>query len=197
MAMCLRSVHSLHLHCVQAFRSFRYTPFSSLSFTSFRFRSFHPPQHRTAKEALSLPAAIFLSMAFRVLAFAKANAPVLVCNQKLHKHAPPFCKTHKPLQAATPALLQSVHSPPLLFCSPHIKAVCFIFSATRSPRHTSITVTTQFILTVFEVQLVNLFSENLKILTKPKSILFKSPNYFDYLDYFDFLNTGNGNDYLL
>jgi len=53
MAMCLRSVHSLHLHFVQAFRSFRCTSFTTLSFTPFRLRSFHPPQHRTAKVAHS------------------------------------------------------------------------------------------------------------------------------------------------
>ena len=52
-AMCLRSVHSLHLHFVQAFRSFRCTAFTTLSFTPFRLRSFHPPQHRTAKVAYS------------------------------------------------------------------------------------------------------------------------------------------------
>lgn len=136
MAMCLRSVHSLPLHCVQAFRSFRFAPFSTLSFTSFRFRSFHPPQHRAAKEAHSLPAAIIRTMAFRVLAFANANPSVFVCKQKIHKHPFTFCKMHKPLKAANPALLQSVHSPPLLFCSPHSKAVCFIFPATCSPRHT-------------------------------------------------------------
>jgi len=51
--MCLRSVHSLHLHFVQAFPSFRCTAFTTLSFTPFRLRSFHPPQHRTAKVAHS------------------------------------------------------------------------------------------------------------------------------------------------
>ena len=54
MAMCLRQVHSLHLHSVQAFRSFRFTQYTSLSFTSFRLRSFHPPLHRTAKAIHSL-----------------------------------------------------------------------------------------------------------------------------------------------
>ncbi len=53
-AMCLRSVHSLHLHFVQAFRSLRCTSFTSLSFTPFRLRSFHSPQHRTAKAIPSL-----------------------------------------------------------------------------------------------------------------------------------------------
>ena len=52
MPMCLRSVHSLHLHFVQPFRSFRCTSFSTLSFTTFRFRSFHPPQHRIQEQLL-------------------------------------------------------------------------------------------------------------------------------------------------
>ena len=56
-AMCLRSVHSLHLHSVQAFRSFRFASFSTLSFTTFRLRSFHSPQHRTAKAIPSLHSA--------------------------------------------------------------------------------------------------------------------------------------------
>lgn len=56
-AMCLRSVHSLHLHSVQALRSFRFASFTTLSFTAFRLRSFHQPQHRTAKAIPSLHSA--------------------------------------------------------------------------------------------------------------------------------------------
>ena len=52
--MCLRSVHSLRLHYVQPFHSFRFATFTSLSFTPFRLRSFHSPQHRTAKAIPSL-----------------------------------------------------------------------------------------------------------------------------------------------
>lgn len=52
--MCLRSVHSLHLHFVQAFRSLRCTSFTALSFTPLRLRSFHSPLHRTAKAIPSL-----------------------------------------------------------------------------------------------------------------------------------------------
>jgi hypothetical protein len=66
---------SVPLHCVllsQDFISLHY-------FLTASFRSFLQPQHRTAKVALSLLAAISGTMAFRVLAFAKAHAQVLLC----------------------------------------------------------------------------------------------------------------------
>jgi hypothetical protein len=104
-AMCLRSVHSLHLHFVQAFRSFRFASFSSLSFTPFRLRSFHSPQHRTAKAIPSLHFANLshrLSVSWHLL----TQRYIVFCDEIIYKKPPQHkanCSCHyKPPYAFVP-----------------------------------------------------------------------------------------------
>ncbi len=86
-----RSVHSASLHS------------STLSFTTFRLRSFHQPQHRTAKtNSFSTFRKAIYTQAFRCHGFAYPSLRWLLCFAKVTKAANASKQTAHATQATNP-----------------------------------------------------------------------------------------------